>query len=121
MAGKLGVDCTSGVINESSISDLLATFGIALSAEQARRDSLHAASRVDGKSNRRAITDIEIQPHFTDIEIFGIILDEVTQPSMDGTRGSALYKVPFRLNQCPEHEWKQLFLQSWQYPPRFSV
>ena len=39
------------------------------------------------------------------IKITGIILDEVTQPKMDGTKGSALYKIPFRLSRQPSPEW----------------
>ena len=33
------------------------------------------------------------------VSIVGVIVDEVTHPRMDGTRGSALYAVPFRLSR----------------------
>lgn len=121
MAGKLGVDCTSGVIDERSMSDLLATFGITLPAKQTERNVIRTSTQTGKESNGWTTTGSGSKSRFTDIEIVGILLDEVTQPRMDGTRGSALYKVPFKLSQYPEHEWKLLFLQSWQYPPRFTT
>ena len=50
------------------------------------------------------------------VKIIGIIVDEVTQPSNDGTPGSALYKIPFRLNQKPNHPWPDLFVAAWNQP-----
>ncbi len=55
------------------------------------------------------------------IRIIGVIVDEVTEPRMDGTRGSALYRVPFRLSRKPSPEWTKLFLASWQMPPSFTT
>jgi hypothetical protein len=54
------------------------------------------------------------------IKIVGIIVDEVTEPSMDGTRGSALYSIPFRLSGRPSREWSEIFLHEWDHPPRFT-
>lgn len=54
------------------------------------------------------------------IRILGVIVDEVTEPTLDGSLGSALYRVPFRLSKRPSIEWVQLFLQAWQFPPRFT-
>jgi hypothetical protein len=39
---------------------------------------------------------------------------------MDGSRGSALYEVPFRLSRRPPSGWSNLFVQSWNHPPRFT-
>ena len=55
------------------------------------------------------------------IKIKGIIVDEVTQPVNDGTRGSALYKIPFELNKRPSYEWIDLFIQSFNRPPEFTL
>ena len=55
------------------------------------------------------------------IRIVGVIVDEITEPKLDGTRGSALYSVPFRLNREPSSLWDQLFEYSWNHPPRFST
>ncbi|MTB35396.1 toll/interleukin-1 receptor domain-containing protein [Streptococcus uberis] len=56
-----------------------------------------------------------------DIQILGIIADEVTIPKLDGTVGSALYKIPLRLNRKPSELWEQLFLENWKYPPKFTT
>ncbi len=47
------------------------------------------------------------------IHILGIITDDVGAPRLDGTRGSALYKVPFQLSKTPSQLWKELFIQEW--------
>ncbi len=52
------------------------------------------------------------------IKITGVILDEVTQPKLDGTAGSALYRIPFRLSRQPSPEWSKLFVHTWDMPPR---
>ena len=56
-----------------------------------------------------------------DIRITGVILDEVTSPKNDGSRGSALYKVPFQLSRRPTDEWKRLFLYNFDHPPSFTM
>jgi hypothetical protein len=53
-------------------------------------------------------------------QIIGIIVDEVTEPSMDGTRGCALYSIPFRLSRRPSPEWCEIFLHEWDHPPQFT-
>lgn len=55
------------------------------------------------------------------IEIIGIPEDEVTVPKNDGTRGSALYKIPLKLSGTPSREWARLFAQTWDRPPRFTT
>lgn len=54
------------------------------------------------------------------IRILEIITDAVTAPKMDGSVGSALYKVPFRLSRKPSSIWKTFFLEAWNDPPVFS-
>ena len=55
------------------------------------------------------------------IGILGVIVDQVTQPPMDGTPGCALYRVPFRLSRAPSIEWMQLFQQAWKFPPQITM
>ena len=55
------------------------------------------------------------------LKIMGVIVDEVTQPRLDGTPGSALYAVPLRLNRVPSQVWSELFVNSWNRPPQFST
>lgn len=41
-------------------------------------------------------------------------------PRNDGTRGSALYSIPFRLSRKPTRKWSELFLRNWDNPPSFT-
>ena len=50
----------------------------------------------------------------------GSIKNEVTLPKNDGTRGSALYRIHFRLSSKPTSTWSELFLRNWNYPPSFT-
>lgn len=54
------------------------------------------------------------------IRITGIIVDEVGRPRNDGSRGSALYAVPFRLSRRPSSVWADVFVETWNRPPRFT-
>lgn len=119
MAGKLGVDCTDGVIDDRSMADLLTTFGLDTPKEELEINGENGTvpacegNEFEQKNDEDASAD--------EIKITGIILDEVTQPRMDGTRGSALYRIPFRLSDTPAPEWKQFFLKAWDLPPRFTT
>ncbi|WP_283695822.1 toll/interleukin-1 receptor domain-containing protein [Clostridium perfringens] len=64
--------------------------------------------------------NIETEESFTPIKINKIIIDEVTSPRMDGTRGSALYKIPFELTSTPNRMWKDVFLETWRRPPQWT-
>lgn len=55
------------------------------------------------------------------ISILEIIKDQVTSPTMDGTRGCALYNIPFRLSRKPSSSWSEFFIQSWDNPPRCTT
>lgn len=54
------------------------------------------------------------------IKITGIIPEEISKPQMDGTRGSGLYAVPFRLSARPPEVWARLFVENWNHPPSFT-
>jgi hypothetical protein len=60
--------------------------------------------------------DAQIEP----IRILNVIVDEVTRPRNDGTRGSGLYTVPFQLSREPSALWAEVFVQTWNNPPEFS-
>lgn len=55
------------------------------------------------------------------VHISGIIIDQVTIPKMDGSRGSALYQIPFKLSKSPSSLWKQIFIKTWNFPPKFTT
>lgn len=56
-----------------------------------------------------------------DIKIVELVTQEITEPRDDGTPGSALYAIPFKLNRTPSELWRQIFLQVWDSPPSFSL
>jgi len=58
---------------------------------------------------------------FEPIKIERVLVDEAGRPTNDGTRGSALYSIPFKLNRAPTDEWGQLFMQTWDHPPRSTT
>ena len=105
LAGKLGIDLSNVDNSEEHFNDLLTTiFGVK------KKPKIGEIPRQLKKSPLLPISQNENK----DIEILGIITDEVTVPKMDGTRGSALYKVPFRLNRFPSQLWKELFVRNWK-------
>lgn len=55
------------------------------------------------------------------IKITGIATEAITKPRMDGTRGSALYAVPFQLSRRPSSEWAELFVETWNHPPQWTT
>lgn len=112
LAGKYGIDLTDGKQYENNYKDLITTI-------------YGAKKKPKVGSQPSYINKTYIKPQNKDtdepIRILGIITDEITVPKMDGTRGCALYKVPFRLSKRPSDLWSQLFLAVWKSPPRFST
>lgn len=107
LSGKLGVDLTDGPNYENGINDLLATL-----KGKRKKPSIIYKSRNLKKQDLN-----EDEP----IRILGVVTDEVTFPRNDGTEGSALYKVPFRLSRRPDDLWKKLFVNEWNFPSKFST
>ncbi|HEN2588902.1 MAG: toll/interleukin-1 receptor domain-containing protein [Streptococcus anginosus] len=106
--GKLAIDLRGNPFNEESYKDLIA--------------SIFKVKKKPKVGIRPYYVD-EYEPitiEGEDIKIVGIITNEVTLPKNDGTRGSALYSVPFRLSSKPTDTWSELFLRNWDCPPRFT-
>lgn len=106
--GKLAIDLRGNPFNEDSYKDLIA--------------SIFKVKKKPKVGIRPYYLD-EYEPvsiEGEDIKIIGIITNEVTLPRNDGTRGSALYSIPFRLSSKPTSTWSELFLRNWDYPPRFT-
>ena len=61
-----------------------------------------------------------MKKNFEPIRILEIITEEIGVPRNDGTPGSSLYEVPFRLSSTPPSEWAGFFISSWDLPPSFS-
>lgn len=108
LSGKLGIDLRNGPDYASNFSDLLTTL-----QGTKTKPSIHI-TRSASKPTPHIIEDDPIR-------ILGIITDQVTLPRMDGTYGSALYKIPFRLSRYPSALWQKLFIQNWNDPPSFTT
>ena len=50
-----------------------------------------------------------------------VVIEEVTKPRNDDTRGSALYARLFALSRRPPREWAEMFGASWNHPPQFTT
>ncbi|HEX7165420.1 MAG TPA: hypothetical protein VF230_00435 [Acidimicrobiales bacterium] len=58
---------------------------------------------------------------FEPLDIVGIVADEVGSPRNDGSRGSALYRVPIRLSRSVTGEEAALLRSLWDNPPSFTT
>ena len=111
LKGKYYVDLSTPEQYRKNYSDLTSTMLRTRSgAPPLGRGSRHPRIKSGGNS-----------PLDEPIRIDGVIVDEVTEPTLDGTRGSALYTVPLRLNRKPSTLWAELFVQTWNRPPSFGM
>jgi hypothetical protein len=115
LKGKYFVDLSSNQHFANNFEDLLTTL---LNARE-KAPTLGAIQPKFIKDESTEKTDIIEKDD--EIKIKGILIDEVTQPLNDGTRGSGLYKIPFELNKRPNYEWINLFINAWNRPPSFST
>lgn len=125
LKGKYSVDLSGDRYSEDQYHDLLETL-------HNRREQAPAlgkppplprvapAKSVRGKGTSFLATDEETVAEFEPISIEGVLADEVGRPRNDGTRGSALYTVPIKLNRTPTSEWSGLFVRAWDHPPRWT-
>ena len=111
LKGKMYLDLTAEEKYEKNYPDFLATLHGNRPSAPPLRPSPRAV-RPEGKMH---------PPSDEPVRIVGVIADEVTQPLLDGTPGSGLYTVPFRLNRVPSQLWGDLFVKTWDFPPRFST
>ena len=85
LAGKYGIDLTGGKEFENNYKDLVTTLYGTKKKPKVGRQPSYITGTYDRPTN---------ESKDESIRILGIITDEVTVPKIDGTRGSALYKVP---------------------------
>jgi hypothetical protein len=115
LAGKYYVDMREGADHERAYKDLLTTL-------LGRRESPPPLGSSSGESARgRPSGRVDDAGSSGPIRILGVIADEVSEPLGDGTRGSALYRIPLRLSRRPSAEWAQLFKRTWDHPPRYTT
>jgi TIR domain-containing protein len=58
---------------------------------------------------------------FEPVRIVGVVEEGVGKPLNDGSRGSALYRVPLQLSRRPSRVWAELFKRNWDGPPSFTT
>jgi uncharacterized protein YjbI with pentapeptide repeats len=117
LLGKYYIDFSSSAYSETSYDDLLTT----LLGTREKAPPIGAGKKDESLTKvapggPRVLTHLNFEP----VQITGIIVDQVGTPRNDDTRGSALYRVPFRMSQRPPHEWAEIFVNSWNHPPSFT-
>jgi hypothetical protein len=121
LTGKYRIDLRGEPFSEDQYRDLLATIhdkrekAPPIGSPPPQRQSLR--EHVKPLSQRDENSTVAFEP----IKIVGILADEVGEPLNDGTRGSALYAIPFKLSRTPSREWSDLFIRVWDHPPRCSL
>lgn len=124
LKGKYSVDLSGEPYSEDSYHDLLAT--LHNQREQAPPLGKPPAPKSTAKKSIREEvkallpTKESADADFDPIKIEGVLADEVGSPRNDGSRGSALYTIPLKLNRRPTHEWGELFRRAWDHPPQFT-
>jgi len=113
LAGKYYIDLREGARYEAQYQDLLSTL-------LGSRPAPPPVTMRTPQSQPQASTVNQPPPASEPVRIVGVIADEVGEPRNDGTRGSALYTVPFRLSRRVTHDWGQVFEQVWNRPPQFT-
>jgi hypothetical protein len=114
LRGKYYIDLCSSPYSEQNYNDLLVTIhGVRNSAPAIGKPFSTVQDRPTTVPPAQAEPPVEIR-------IEGVIVDEVSSPRMDGTRGSALYRVPFELSRKPDHQWAKLFVENWNHPPSYT-
>jgi hypothetical protein len=115
LAGKYYIDLREGTDEERSYEDLLTTlYG-------RREPPPPLGPRWQAAPRRRAVGRPDAAGSGDPIRILGVIADEVSEPRLDGTRGSGLYRIPLRLSRRPSAEWTELFERTWDHPPRYTT
>lgn len=118
LSGKIYIDLSGSPYPESSYDELLDTIlGRRAKAPEVKKPKARGnlPKKIPVQNENSNISEFE------DITIVEIITDEVTVPRNDGTRGSALYKVPFLLSSVPPSEWKEIFIINWDSPLSFTT
>jgi hypothetical protein len=120
LQGKYFIDLRGEPYSEDHYQDLLVTL-------LGNRETPPAVGK---KAETRTVVEAAIPTRFAKvasatqrsipIKIIGIIADQVSAPRNDGTPGSALYRVPFRLSRNPSQYWAEAFVKAWNMPPQFT-
>jgi hypothetical protein len=118
LSGKYYIDLSATPYSENQYQDLLTTLLDIRQEAPPVGDTVKTKARSISKSSNRKVSETK---SFEPIKIIGVIVDQIGTPRNDRTRGSALYRVPFRLSRRPPREWAELFIHFWKNPPRYTT
>jgi TIR domain-containing protein len=91
-------------------------------AQAAVRQRSDEQQQVREHAARVAASEPEPEPFaFEPVRIVGVVEQGVGAPLNDGSRGSALYRVPLQLSRRPSEPWAELFRRNWDHPPSFTT
>ena len=113
-------------IDPDDIDAAIATLDRDIRRHLAPPDPLPARKRAAPKRSSSQVrtsrnwSESSYDPHVP-VTIMGVDTERVGKPRNDGSRGSALYSVPFKLSTVPDGAWAELFVQHWNTPPRFTT
>lgn len=124
-AGKNGLDFTTDERTQIEFERLLSHLSARPSPEEPEAPTAPIYVKKSFQPQKSQATYIKktYNPSSEDepVRILRVITEEVGFPKNDGTRGSALYSVPFELSKYPSELWKQLFVRNWDSPPRWTT
>jgi hypothetical protein len=119
LAGKYYINLSDDPYSERDYADLVRTLlGVRQTAPPV--GSPMATIKKTAEPDQELSSKIE-NTDFEDIRITRVIIEEITEPRNDGTRGSGLYAIPFALSRVPPAGWAKLFVATWDYPPTYST
>lgn len=119
LTGKYGIDLRGSPFKPERYQDLLTTLLGKREVPPAVRPAMKKQDTA--RESKPGNSEQDPDPEPITVRVLGVIADEVTEPPMDGTRGSALYAVPFRLSRTPSSSWATAFQNTWASPPEFTL
>jgi hypothetical protein len=117
LSGKYYVDLSGSPYSESQYHDLLTT----LLGTRPKAPPVSPVHQPHPSETPPAVAPRPLPSEFEPIRIIGVIVDQIGTPRGDGTPGSALYRVPFRLSRTPPRQWASMFIDAWNHPPRYTT
>jgi len=120
LAGKYYINLSGNPYSEQHYADLVrALLGIRQTASPIGKPLATIHQTTATSATPRISTDTS-NSEFEDIKITRVIIEDITEPRNDGRPGSALYSIPFALSRRPPEGWGELFIESWNHPPRYT-
>jgi hypothetical protein len=121
LMGKYSIDLSGDPYSEEQYADLLVTLHNKREQAPPIGNAPHFQKSIRAEAKKFSPTKETPASPFEPVKIEGVLADEAGRPTNDGTAGSALYSIPFKLNCAPTHEWGDLFVRTWDHPPQYTT